>query len=394
MSALRLAPDPLFPRRDLLLDADALRARLAVLLGEEVESCSRIRASYHPGRSLRVLFEVRGGDTASRVAARMFAPGTSGSRFGRARAAAGGGVVHDPELSTVFTVFPYDRKLRALPHLVDGEWPAVPGFPHARFRLVAHAPERAATVAAVDPHGHAVAFVKLYAEGGAARTVRIHELLAERPLRVPAVLARWPALGAAAFEAIEGAPPEDAEAARAAGGALASLHSIDPLDGRRLVRFDLDTLDRAAATIAALRPDAGDAALSLARALRRRAPSGREPMVCVHGDVHPKNVLVSGTAASLIDLDDVAAGPAAGDLGSVLAGMRYRAVAGDGRAFDGEAVCDGYRSVLPLPQRSVLHWHTAAALLGERALRAITRLRTPGLARLDAVLAAGLEEVA
>src|SRR5207244_1686859 len=45
-----------------------------------------------------------------------------------------------------------------------------------------------------------------------------------------------------------------------------------------------------------------------------------------------------------------------------------------------------YRSVRALPPAHSLAWYTAAALLGERALRAVTRVRPRGLARLSTVL--------
>ena len=44
---------------------------------------------------------------------------------------------------------------------------------------------------------------------------------------------------------------------------------------------------------------------------------------------------------------------------------------------------DGYASVRPLPSETSLAWHTAAALLTERAVRAITRVRLQTLKDLD-----------
>ena len=43
------------------------------------------------------------------------------------------------------------------------------------------------------------------------------------------------------------------------------------------------------------------------------------PAVCVHGDANLRNALLDGDRVSLIDLEDVAAGPAAADVGHVLA---------------------------------------------------------------------------
>src|SRR5690348_7144875 len=106
MSPAGLAPDPFFARRDDLLDSAALRARLSALLGVEAESCERVRAAYHPGRSLRVLVRVRFGGRTVALAGRMFPAGASGAPFEQARAR-GGAVLHDEELATVFTVFPF-----------------------------------------------------------------------------------------------------------------------------------------------------------------------------------------------------------------------------------------------------------------------------------------------
>ena len=58
VAAPALAPDRVFPRRDDLLDDDLVRGRLCDLLGAGIERCDRVRVTYHPGRSLRVLLRV------------------------------------------------------------------------------------------------------------------------------------------------------------------------------------------------------------------------------------------------------------------------------------------------------------------------------------------------
>jgi aminoglycoside phosphotransferase (APT) family kinase protein len=357
-----LAPDAVLERRDELLDADALCDTVSQLLDAEVETCERVRATYHPGRSLRVLLRVRHGGSTTRVSARM--------RPAR----------------TLFSIFPADRKLPALRRLMDGSWPS-PGAP---LELVVYAPEKSATAAGAG------AYVKLYADTTWARTAAVHVALRASGLRVPAVVAAWPELRALAVEAVAGRPlAGDEDGYRAFGAALASLHRLAPLDGRPFDRLDLDHLARASATIGALRPDVAATARRLERTLRRRAHVRRGASVCLHGDVHPKNVLVDGEGATLVDLDDVAAGPAAADLGSALAGLTYDRVVGrrddDSAKRLAGALLDGYGG---FARADELRWYTAAALLGERALRSITRLRPAGLARLYAVLAAGLDEVA
>jgi Ser/Thr protein kinase RdoA (MazF antagonist) len=93
---------------------------------------------------------------------------------------------------------------------------------------------------------------------------------------------------------------------------------------------------------------------------------------------------------ALIDLDQAGLGPAAADLGSALAGIRYSALVADEAARGDRlqrALVDGYASLRDVPDPETLRWHVAAALLSERALRAVSRIRPDGLAHLGAVLA-------
>jgi Ser/Thr protein kinase RdoA (MazF antagonist) len=111
----------------------------------------------------------------------------------------------------------------------------------------------------------------------------------------------------------------------------------------------------------------------------------------LHGDIHPKNAILAEGRVTLIDVEDLAAGPAAADIGSLLASLRYLRCGNqlplsehDTRA---EAFLFGYAAVRPLPSRASLGWHTAAALFIERAFRAVTRVRPLGLQHLDELLA-------
>jgi len=217
--------------------------------------------------------------------------------------------------------------------------------------------------------------------------VLVHGALRMRGLRVPAVVAAWPSLRAFAVEPAEG-ERLDGTGWDAFGHALARLHSLAPLDCRRLTRLDPESLRGAATTIAALRPDAASLVDEVEHALLASVPR-RPHVVCVHGDAHPKNVLVAGVDAQLVDLDDVAGGPAAADVGSVLAGIRVDALLGRRDPACADAFLDGYGPHDP----ETVRWYTAAALLRERALRSITRLRTEALDRLPDMLAAAREEL-
>jgi len=387
VAASSLAPDPVFAQRDELLDDARLRVRLAALLDEDVEGCERVRATYHPGRSLRLLLRVSSHDGPRLVSARTFAPGASRSRFERARAVGGNAVLHDEELATVFFLYPADRKLAALALLDGGAWPPIRGADAVSYRLIAYAPERAATAAAEDDRGRTVAFVKLLTDSTGERTVRVHGALGARGVRVPEVLAAWPVLRAFAVAPAGGARLDGAGWA-AFGSALARLHRLAPVDGRRVTGLEPDSLRAAAATIAALRPDVASSVFELESALRASGPR-HLPVVCIHGDAHPKNVVVDGDHAQLVDLDDVAGGPAEADTGSVVAGIRFDALLGRRDAASADEFLDAYGK----HDAAALRWHTAAALLGERALRSITRLRTDGIERLHDVLAAAREEL-
>ena len=113
-------------------------------------------------------------------------------------------------------------------------------------------------------------------------------------------------------------------------------------------------------------------------ALEAAAPPTR-PRVCLHGDVHPKNAIDQDDGVAMIDLDQASLGPAAAELGSVLAGCASHALLAGG--LD--------RAPRPAPARG-LRWRATrpcgrcptppAALArrrrrcsSERALRAVNR---------------------
>jgi Ser/Thr protein kinase RdoA (MazF antagonist) len=171
---------------------------------------------------------------------------------------------------------------------------------------------------------------------------------------------------------------------------LASFHSLDGFGTSPFGRFSADRLREAADALAALRPDVAALAAALVRDLLERRPDGADDLVLLHGDVHPKNAIFTGDRVTLIDVEDVATGPAAADLASLLAGLDYLVIAGRlDQAAHGElsdAFLTGYDRVLARPRLASLRWHRAAALLVERAYRAVTRLRPLGLQHLNALL--------
>lgn len=426
------APDPALPSRDVLLDTEAVREHLASVVGPaaapEIRACVPVRTKYRIGESLRVTYRLVVGDRAELVTARAFRHGASGSAY-RAALAEGGapagalpGVLHDPALDAVWWTFPDDRRLRTvrallhpppdLARLVDaaGSWCA--------SELVEYAPERSATFRATTVDGSSVGYAKAYAPATvdlpalAARYRRIAAALevASDSVTAPAPLG-WSAhrnvmllqpMPGVRWSELEGTAVLRAVGRLGAG--IATLHDTD-LAGRgthpagegaaiglaRFARLDVRRVVHSAQLVALARPDVAAHATRLIDRLAGGPPAGDEPVV-LHGDCHPKNALLDGDRVALIDFDQAGAGAAAADIGSLLARLRQDVVLGEHGARDGDqrsaAFLAGYRALRPLPSEPSLRWHTAAALVAERAVRAVNRVHLAALDRLGCLLEA------
>jgi Ser/Thr protein kinase RdoA (MazF antagonist) len=421
-----LAPDSSVPARDVLLDPALVADRLAASLGVDgplhLDRCELQRAKYRIGESLRVVYRLETGGRVHRIAARTFAAGTSAEVHRRAVAAAVPTgtlrpVLHDPTLTTVWWTFPNDRRLRGLDPLVRAA-PEVSGLVGTRWKgsePVELAPERSATLRAHDRGDTTLAYLKVYAPG----SVRVDELAA-RYRRLATAMAR-----AATLIDIPSAPNSSAERAvlvlapmpglswhrvgaavapaalRRLGEGIATLHGLLGTvagpggDGRcelrPFARLQPARLARSLDLIGMACPGLADRAAGVGARLAGGAPTG-EPVVLLHGDCHPGNALFDGSRLALIDLDQAAAGPAAADVGSLLARLRSGAVIDEptpiGHDELAAAFLDGYRAVRELPPARSLAWHTAAALVAERALRAVNRVVPAALDRIDGLLEA------
>jgi aminoglycoside phosphotransferase (APT) family kinase protein len=388
-----LAPDPALPARDLLLDEAAAGGHLGRLLGRDPGGCTLVRVKYRIGESLRATYRLGGGELHT---VRAFRPGESAAAY---RKAAGAGVRHDPELDAVWWRFPADRRLRGLAEVLS---PAAdlaalaPGW--AGSELVEYSPERAATFRAVDAAGAAVGYAKAYAPGTvdvverADRYARVAAVLAAGGIASPLPLGRsadrtvlvlQPMLG---VEWGQLAGPALAAAMGRLGAAIATLHAAGRPVAAGLPRFGRLAVRRvvhSAHLVAAARPDVSAAAARLADRLAGGPPAGG-PTVPLHGDCHPKNALLAGDSIALIDLDQAGAGPAAADLGSLIGRLHADGDTGPLRT----AFLAGYQAVRALPPEGSLRWHTAAALVAERAVRAVNRVHLPTLDRLPDLLGA------
>ena len=413
-----LGYDPAVPQRDLLLDTDFVRGRLRRVLGPKgplrIDECRQVRVKYRVGARLRVLNAIRVGAERFDVAASTF-PTVQRSEQAYVRAQVDAvacglvrAVAHDRELSTVFWTFPNDRKLAHLPALA-GPAPQLskllPGW--SRSILAAYAPEKAATVRCLDIAGRTLAYAKSYVDGDGDQAGRVHEALTralgpdDLYLRVPRPIAYSPAHRTLVVEQVGGVPlqapevPDRRAAYRALGRALARLHELDaPKAPFR--RPAPDRVMAAAELIASVRADVAASARALAREISERLDD--HDSVCLHGDVNFRNALLENGRVVLIDLDQASAGPAAAELGSVLASLRYAAAIGLIRSAAvpdlGSALLSGYSELRTPPAAPALRAHTAAALLAERCLRVVTRVRPEGLRRLPAMLADAREALA
>ena len=412
-AAVALAPDPVLPRRDDLLDDRVVGALLGELLDRSegdrtAGGCTRVRAKYRRGESLRATYRV-GHDGGPLVSARMFPAAKAGAQFVRARdaavaqGAAPGSVLFDEDTSTVFWVFPQDRKLRGLGGLTDPppELRGVFGAPWTRSELMAYTPEKAATVRCADQEGRTVGFAKLTGGDEGRRSVdtlrAVQRGIPEHgPLRLPDAVGYLPEWHLALFSPEPGRPLHQVErsgvppAMAALGAALAVLHARPTAGFAPFTRLDPDQVAAAGDVVCASRPDLAGVTGALVAELLATAPTPG-PRALLHGDLHPKNVLVHDDGVSLVDLDQAGAGPAAAELGGTLARLWCPRPGDEIDPATAAAAADALLGAYGrTPSPAELRWHAAAALLVERAARAIGRVDVAVIGDLERVLGTAL----
>ena len=410
---VNLATDPALPQRDLLLDLGEVTKRFSARLGLDgpvrIDSCARVRIKYSPGVSLRLLHRIKIDAASYTVAAHTFTGGRSKSAFERGKEKVIpcdrlAPIVWDAELDTVYWTFPNERKIAnlsvlltppaGLARLFDNQW--------TRSRIVAYAPEKCVTAECLNDEDEVLAYAKVYSDGEPPSFATYDQLrqsisAVRSSLRIPRALAYSEEYRTLFLEPVVGrrithlSSADRADGFRHLGAALAALHSLPVPDGLPpFERLDPGHLQKAAGIIGQARPDVRKLAEDVAKELCEMWAAPTDSQVCLHGDVHPKNGIIQNSRAALIDLDQAGAGPAAADLGSLLAALRYLRCVGTLSPADERGLragfLSGYREVRELPERSYLRWHVAAALLAERALRSVSRIRQEGLRRLNELL--------
>jgi Ser/Thr protein kinase RdoA (MazF antagonist) len=414
VAAALLAFDPALPQRDDLLAVNTMRDRFSVILAggtsSRIASVAVARVNYSAGRTLRAVYRVDVDGVMRTIAARMFTDAAKSedvyhrSLRHSAPIASLRGVAHDASVRSVFWIFPNDRKIGSLDAAMRPSLLARAIHARSSTRLVAYAPEKAATFIRETADGRPIAYLKVTADDQALRDGHTYRGLrtmldpSDAALRLPAPLAFSRRRRTLWLEAIEGrrvaaSLGDDVEITdlERLGAAVAVFHRLAAPAAPHFDRFSPPHLAADAAMIEAVRPDIGAAVNSLAARLTAAAVSDAD-CACLHGDLHPKNAIACADRMALIDVESVAIGPAAADLGSLLAGLVYRRETqrlspGACRARV-HAFLTGYAARRRLPSSTSLAWHTAAALFRERAARAVTRIRPLGLESMPALLSA------
>ena len=452
----RVPADRALPHLARLFDVQAMTRSLAAQWAHgaaasatpRILGCDIERVKYRPGRNCVVGYRVRlqwpsrpGGAgrraaaervAVTRVSAAMYPMVEAESRFQRARPVEAGDEF-PPRLSLLRDAgvllwrFPHDRKLAALPMLVDsaelrrnwlpqivtGRWGDGWSIDSLRNELIGYFPDHSATVRSrlrlrsssgrltrlwnvfgkvrYDDSGEQVfqSMAQLF-DSGASRAGLVGYA---RPL---ASYAAERVLWQEGIEAptldrhlIDGAC-DDAMWARVAR-AVAGLHRTAIARPVSITRDSLQAeIQRAARTLAIAVPCSAPTVDALRARLEARLDAiDCSPRATLHGDLHSKNILVGTDRIHLIDLDRLGTGPALAELGSLLAELVLRDCLA-GRALDwrrASAVASAYsRANESRIDSAELGWHVAAALLRERAYRCVTSLKPGRLEILPALL--------
>jgi aminoglycoside phosphotransferase len=427
MSAIAVAPvglafDAQLPFRDEYLDPAIMIERVAGIVGLPdglvIERCVLRRVKYRLGETLRVLYEFDVNGCRHVLTARAFPAsdvpkpslfidiGTHTCECGVSLRK----VSFDPIGNAVWWAFPTDRNLAHLAEVIapSPEWTNAHELGWVRSELAEYRPEHSVTIRCLGSRNRTVGFAKTYANGSMGELLerynRVATGLAEQAgLRSPRALWWSEPQHTLMLEAMPGTPWSEQDTAtlpetlEALGRAIAIVHELPAHDLPRFDRLDTDRVTHCAELIAVARPDVANLCRELNHLLRGGPPATTSAPVFLHGDVHPKNALQSANGIALLDFDQAGIGPAAADVASLIAVLRHGAIVNPDGPFAnvdqlGASFLHGYESIrahsasfIPGVQGE-LPWFTAAALVAERAMRAVNRVNRASLAQLPAIL--------
>ncbi len=335
--------------------------------GEQLHSVQIAQVRYRPGRAVTVSYRSGlGGGPALLVA------------HAGAGMPDGAALLEDGASQVGVWRYPNDPMLPGLPHAVDGQLlPAllgrldVPGRVE-RARRRAYRPTRRAVVEVTTDRGPL--FLKVVRPHRAATLAERHVAI-DAALEAPPLVAADVDLGVLVLGAVPGVPLRDAllagvpAALPAAAGLVALLDRLPRLETR--APGPLQRVAHHAGLLAAVVPDTAARLHELASLLR----SGRTgPMVPVHGDFHPGQVMVrDGAAAGLVDVDSAGTGERADDLATMLGFLAATAADSDppgpATAY-GAALAAGCNGLV---EPGELRPRLAAAILGFATMPFVTQ---------------------
>lgn len=406
--------------------------------GHKVRQCRIDRVKLRPGSNCLVTYNLNLIEQATGVVTELmlnllaYPSGESVNQFAKARRQTiartpiGEGIFHLPELESVVRVFPNDRKLSGLPALADFnrlKSQTLPEIVSKSFgeelkiaelmiEPIHYATERGYTVRAdLELINHSkgeserrTIFGKTYCEGEAADVWRLtrelwrSEACQRGRLLIPQPLVFQPEIetiwqSGLAGKTLNEIDPESAEfpaLMEKAGMSVAALHQASIQSAQQINQADLiGKLEDAKKLIDRVRPSMQSKLHSLVgRLVASSGKLGERPNATLHGDLHLKNFFATGNRVALIDLDNLALGDPLRDVGSFIAALKYRELL-DGKSYR-ESIAGFVRAYRDGVNWEVadfaLNWHTAAALVYERAYRCITRLKTGKLEILDDII--------
>jgi hypothetical protein len=419
--------DPRLPEFEIACDprrmAALLRRHLRPRAGVRIEGCALEEFRHRPEKRSVLRYRLALSGTRQRrawVTGALYPPERAP---GRARAladkmasapAAGPGwegpfdpVAFLPEVGMVVQVYPFDRRLAALPLLADGPTPELAamlaraagversGGHRWSSERVRYRPELCAVFRYSLDAGGAVHrfYLKLYSQSGAAPGERRGGARIG-PFAVPRVVAELPELGALALSEVPGTPldrlladGEGVPAARVVGAALAAFNLDTTPPERRLTAADARSgIERSQRMLEWARPDLAPAVAGVAERAGAGLVDG--PVFATHGDLKLDHVLLDDGRPALVDMDSCAAADPVLDPATLLARMFAapfeHPVGREPVRAAMDAFADAYFATVPAGWRERLGPHYAGALLEVGV--SLFRRQVPGWAGAVAAL--------
>jgi len=403
-----------------------------------IENCEITRVRYKPGKICTICYRLSIHDPRTHheveqtVSARVYASGASAAEWSKAQSqevvtpSIGIAMSYIPELDLIIWVFPNDRKLKALPKLTSAiclKNELLPEIISAKYSpactisdlaidIVNYVPGYSCTVRVrlelqnrdTNEIRSLVVYGKTYAEGqGVASFLEMQKLAAfnarERgQLRLAELLNYdrehqifWQIglPGRTLFEH-DMTQPNFPVLLESMASALSELHAIPLAYAKKLEVHDLTVeLQGARVLLSRSRPSLRKDLDGVIDRLQVQAQSlGAQPVATLHGDLHLKNFIVEEGAVTLIDLEDLCRGSPLQDIGSCIAFLLYRGLVLELAPWLVEKMIVVFveryqkQTSWPVPANT-LNWYVATALINERAVRCLTRLKGGGLDMVD-----------